>query len=210
MQTLVNARNCLHGTPDLRAPHVACKRPISPDAAEISPLILGFTRARRRYRNFNSVSTNANLCVLCVFSTQSDCDAVNRGARAKRAQPNCSAPTRASLAWVHPSFSLKMKGRRRGEGNEKTKGDPLAMPARRTTPLSQTWPQLLQPLGFTRRTIIWNAPSWPKILTTIFLLPYNRTPSLVPEFSNYARLRPVVFPRAKRLTTAILNTGPMP
>ena len=40
----------------------------------------------------------------------------------------------------------------------KTKGDPLAMPARRTTPLSQTWPQLLQPLGFTRRTIIWDAP----------------------------------------------------
>lgn len=39
----------------------------------------------------------------------------------------------------------------------KTKGDPLAMPARRTTPLSKTWPQLLQPLGFTRRTIIGDA-----------------------------------------------------
>ena len=33
------------------------------------------------------------------------------------------------------------------------------MPALRTTPLSHTWPQLLQPLGFTRRTIIWDAPS---------------------------------------------------
>ena len=55
-------------------------------------------------------------------------------------------------------FFVKMKGRRRGEGVEKTKGDPLAMPALRTTPLSQTWPQLLQPLGFTRRTIIWDAP----------------------------------------------------
>ena len=32
------------------------------------------------------------------------------------------------------------------------------MPALRTTPLSHTWPQLLQPLGFTRRTIIWDAP----------------------------------------------------
>ena len=40
---------------------------------------------------------------MCVFSTQSDCDALNRGARAKRAQPNCSAPTRdRSLtgAWI--------------------------------------------------------------------------------------------------------------
>ena len=55
-------------------------------------------------------------------------------------------------------FFVKMKGRRRGEGVEKTKGDPLAMPSLRTTPLSQTWPQLLQPLGFTRRTIIWDAP----------------------------------------------------
>ena len=79
------------------------------------------------------------------------------------------------------------------------------MPARRTTPLSQTWPQLLQPLGFTQRTIIWNAPSWPMILTTIFLLPYNRIHFLGPEFSNFSRLCPVVFPRAKRLTTAILT-----
>ena len=40
---------------------------------------------------------------MCVFSTQSDRDALNRGARAKRAQPNCSAPTRdRSLtgAWI--------------------------------------------------------------------------------------------------------------
>ena len=48
----------------------------------------------------------------------------------------------------------------------KTKGDPLAMPALRTTPLSQTWPQLLQPLGFTRRTIIWDAPAEGRVIGT--------------------------------------------
>ena len=55
------------GTPDLRAPHVACKRPISPDAAAFSPPFLD-SPARGADTGTSTVSQRTPICTFCAFS----------------------------------------------------------------------------------------------------------------------------------------------
>ena len=75
-----------------------------------------------------------------------------------------------------------MKGRRRGEGNEKTKGDAPALQALRTTLLSRPWLQLLQPLGFTRRTKTWDAPKADQQIARAPDFEYDNTHSFLSLF----------------------------